>query len=143
MRLFAGYEFPKQKGGQHMKSDKRKQQYKQLGLAVAYYRKMHGLHSFSWQRNAISAVPTSAIWKLRICPLAFLWKPFLTSLMYWKFPSNVSLIFRMPPANRSVFKSPRSGTGDFLFPHILTIFLTIWTRAPSDDMIEPIGGECL
>ena len=26
-----------------MKSDKRKQQYKQLGLAVAYYRKMHGL----------------------------------------------------------------------------------------------------
>ena len=31
-----------------MKSDKRKQQYKQLGLAVAYYRKMHGLTPVSY-----------------------------------------------------------------------------------------------
>ena len=37
-----------------MKSDKRKQQYKQLGLAVAYYRKMHGLTQLQLSRTHIS-----------------------------------------------------------------------------------------
>ena len=101
-----------------MKSDKRKQQYKQLGLAVAYYRKMHGLTQLQLAEECDLSRTHISNLEAPNMPTSISLEALLTSLMYWKFPSNVSLIFRMPPANKSVFKSsPVWHRGFFISPH--------------------------
>lgn len=121
-----------------MKSDKRKQQYKQLGLAVAYYRKMHGLTQLQLAEECDLSRTHISNLEAPNMPTSISLEALSTSLTYWKFPSNVSLISRMPPANKYRLSIPGPAPGIFI-----SISLTNWTIPFSNDMIERIGGECL
>ncbi|MFQ9396572.1 MAG: helix-turn-helix domain-containing protein [Lachnospiraceae bacterium] len=121
-----------------MKSDKRKQQYKQLGLAVAYYRKMHGLTQLQLAEE---------------CDLS---RTHISNLEAPNMPTSISLealfdiadvlevpikcFFDFPDASGNKYRLSIPGPAPGIF---ISISLTNWTIPFSNDMIERIGGECL
>ena len=117
-----------------MKSDKRKQQYKQLGLAVAYYRKMHGLTQLQLAEECDLSRTHISNLEAPNMPTSIS----LEALFDIADVLEVSLISRMPPANKYRLSIPGPAPGIFI-----SISLTNWTIPFSNDMIERIGGECL